>query len=245
MSQQDFRAALLDSDKAVPEGLLDPADRPAGKRFAVYRNNVAVGLTEALSKTFPVVRQIVGTEFFDAMAGVFLRRHPPRSAVLSNYGGAMPEFLRSFPPAAHLGYLPDVARLELAICRAYHAADAAPFDAMELAAIPADRLLAVRFQLAPAVALIRSAWPIHAIWQANQLKDAPKPVMCAEDVLVTRPEFDPQPVLLPEGSGAVMQRLMQGASLGDATDDDEAVLSALFQLLLRCGAITGFSEGDR
>ncbi len=156
----------------------------------------------------------------------------------------MPEFLRSFAPAAHLGYLPDVARLELALGRAYHAADAPPLAAEKLAAIPADRLLAVRFQLAPAVALIRSAWPIHAIWQANQVKDAPKPVMRAEDVLVARPEFDPQPVLLPEGSGEVMQRLMQGASLSEATDGNEADLSALFQLLLGCGAITGFSGGD-
>ena len=43
-----FVPALLDPEAAIPPGLVDRAGRAAGKRFDVYRNNVAVGLADAL-----------------------------------------------------------------------------------------------------------------------------------------------------------------------------------------------------
>lgn len=43
-----FAAALLDPKRAVPPNLVGPDGEPTTKRFAVYRNNVMVGLVEAL-----------------------------------------------------------------------------------------------------------------------------------------------------------------------------------------------------
>ena len=42
VTQTQFVTALLDPEAATPEGLLGPNNAPAGKRFSVYRNNVAV-----------------------------------------------------------------------------------------------------------------------------------------------------------------------------------------------------------
>ena len=83
-----FARALLDPEAEVPWGLTDPEGRPAPKRFSVYRNNVASSLTRALEAAFPTVRKLVGDEFFAAMAGVFLRAHPPQSRMLMLYGDA-------------------------------------------------------------------------------------------------------------------------------------------------------------
>ncbi len=123
-TQASFATALLDAGKPVPEGVTShTADRPA-RRFAVYRNNVVAGLVKALGTRFPALSRIVGEEFFNAMARVFVIAHPPRSPLLMTYGDDFPDFIADFEPAAELPYLADVARLEAARTRAYHAADA-------------------------------------------------------------------------------------------------------------------------
>ena len=93
MNQSAFRAALLDPDRPVPPGVTDPEGRPAGSRFDVYRNNVTASLTEALRQAFPVIRKLVGEEFFTAMVIAHVRAHPPRSPMLMLYGADMPGFL--------------------------------------------------------------------------------------------------------------------------------------------------------
>lgn len=77
VSQTQFITAVLDPMIDTPQGLVDPNGNPAGKRFDVYRNNVVASLSDALGVAFPVVQKLVGDEFFRAMAGVYLRQHPP------------------------------------------------------------------------------------------------------------------------------------------------------------------------
>ena len=242
VTQDDFRAALLDPAQPVPGGLSDAARRPAGRRFNVYRNNVAVSLTEAMKDAFPVITRILGKANMEGMAGLYLRAHPPGSPLMMHYGAEFPDFLARTEQLAHLGYLPDVARLELALRRSYHAADADPIDPQALALDP-ERLLALRVTLAPAAELVRSRWPIHSLWLYNTRDGAPKPEPGAQDVLILRPEFDPEPHLLPPGGGALVAALQIGRTLGDAYDaatgeDPEFDLGASLTVLLAGGAIT-------
>ena len=239
-AQASFRTALMDPAASAPAELTDPWGRPAGRRFSVYRNNVAVSLTEALEATFPVLRALVGAEFFTAMAGIFLRAHPPASPVLAAYGDAMPGFLESFAPVAELPYLPDVARLELALCASYHAADAAPLPADRLAGVDPLGFLSARLTLAPALRLIASDWPIVSIWRANA-EDGPAPAMTPETALITRPGFDPRIHLLPAGADIFIAALNAGQPLGAAAEaaPDGFDLGAALGLLLAEGALTG------
>ncbi len=217
-TQETFVHALLDPVHPVPEGLVDGAARGAGRRFDVYRNNVATSLAEAICVGFPVVTRLIGQQNMNVLAGAFLRAHPPDGPVLMHYGADFPQFLADAPQLTHLGYLPDVARLELAIRRSYHAADAPPIDPERMGDIPPEALLQASIRFAPAVHLLRSDWPIHDIWQFNTNDNAAKPQAGAQDVLITRPEFDPLVLLLPNGGADWIQSLMQGNNIAAALD---------------------------
>ena len=126
--EASFARALLDPAQPVPGGVISDNGAMPARRFAVHRNNVVAGLVKALQTRFPVVQKIVGEEFFAAMARVFVMRKPPRTPILAMYGDEFAAFIAAFEPAGELAYLADVARLEAARTRAYHAADAMPIE---------------------------------------------------------------------------------------------------------------------
>jgi hypothetical protein len=239
MKQAAFATALLDPDAALPPGLTDPQGRPAPMRFSVYRNNVAASLTRALEDGFPVIRKLLGPEYFTAIAGVHLRAHPPRSRQIALYGQDFAGFLAGFPPLVHLPYLADVARLELAIRQSYHAADSTPLDP-NLLDVPEDVLLVSRFTLAPSLRLIRSPHPVLAIWQANT-QNGPAPTLGPQDVVVLRPDYDPKPHRLPHGAAQFITALGQDQTLAEALAQagDGFDLNATLSLLLSNHALTG------
>lgn len=133
----------------------------ADARLAIYHHHVVTTLTAALESTYPVVGRLVDPRFFRYAADRFIREHPPAGPCLFEYGVALPDFLARFPPCRDLPYLPDVARLEWAMSRAWHADDVAPIEPDSLRSLPS-------VALHPSVTLLVSAWPIDAVWQANQ-----------------------------------------------------------------------------
>lgn len=252
VAQSDFTAGLLDPAHPAPAGLTDAQGRQAGKRYDVYRNNVAASLIEALEQGYPVVYKLVGTDFFRAMAGVYMRAHPPTTPMMIHYGADMPAFIAGFPPAAALPYLADIARLEQGIRHAYHAADAAPIAGTALAVIAPDDLPNIQMRFAPAVRIVASPYPIHAIWRANSdmgSPNAPKDAKAnakntdAQAVLIARPDMDPTISLITAASLPVITALAQGKPLGLAFDlgGDGFDPSALLTLLLTNGAITALT----
>jgi hypothetical protein len=143
-----FAEALLAREFKCPPGLRTWNGSDPVQRFAVYRNNVVVSLIDALADTYPVVQQLVGEEFFRAMAREFALDHPPASPVMAYYGEGFAEFVAGFPPAAALSYLADVARLEYFYVQVYHAADEAP-----------------------AVRVLHSRYAVASLWAAHQAED--------------------------------------------------------------------------
>lgn len=213
-----FGAAALNARLPVPDGLTGPDGLPSARRFAVYRNNVVVGLVEALKAAYPVVHRLVGEDFFRVMGTYFVRRDPPASPILLHYGESFPDFLAIFEPVAHLPWLPDVARLERARLEAYHAAEAPPAD---LSGIDSGRFAQARLTLHPSLRIVTSRFAARTIWQAN-LADAPPPQIDPtgpEDTLLVRPEAQVLALPLAPGAAAFLRALQTGRPVMSAAID--------------------------
>jgi Putative DNA-binding domain len=91
-----FATALGEPSAPPPAMTHGRTGAPDARRFAVYRNNVAVGLIGALEARYPVSRRIAGDDLFRAMARAFVRANKPRSPVMIAYGEGFPEFVADY-----------------------------------------------------------------------------------------------------------------------------------------------------
>ncbi len=220
--QTAFRDAVLgrvDPAAFAAAHLVDDGFDPA-RRLQVHRNNTLITLTEALGAVFPVVRRLVGDDFFAFAARRFIEGRPPASGTLIDYGAGFAAHLAGLDAAAGLPYLADVARLEWAWHESFHAADASPLDPARLAKVPQDRLPSIRLVAHPAVRLIDSAWPVGRIWTANAdpARD-PDPVSLDEGpnyLLVLRPLYDVRLRFLTHAEWVFIVNLSRQASVGGA-----------------------------
>lgn len=167
-------AALQSAFAAVLRGAEPPADLLRGdadlaRRVALYRNNRDANARKALEGAYPVLRRLVGDEFFAGLAREYRRAVVPESGDLNEYGATLAAFLEGFEHARELPYLPDVARLEWRLHRAHFAADVPAFDVSRLAAVPAERQPGLRLRLHPACAILTSAYPVARIWAVHQV----------------------------------------------------------------------------
>ena len=220
-----FAAALIDSSRPLPADILDAQGIPARERFAIYRNNVVQGLVAALETRFPAVRRVVGEEFFAAAARFYATKTPPASPFMAFYGDNFAEFLEKFEPCAELPYLPDLARLEAARTRAYHAEDATPLSAEDFAGLAPEDLMRLRLSLHPSVSIFASSFPVATIFAMN-MGEAPLEEIAdwrGEEFVVARPVMTVEVHRLPEGGARFLARLTEGATLAEAA---EAALAA-------------------
>jgi hypothetical protein len=250
--QRGFATALLDPTLSTPPGLVGPDGDESPKRFSVYRNNVVVGLTEALQAAFPAVCRIVGEAFFRAMARTYVVSEPPTSPILLDYGAGFPDFVAGFEPAASLPYLPDVAGIERAWTEAYHAREAVALEHTALAAIPSDRVADIRLALHPSLRVVRSQFPALTIWRMNVDDGVPGSVdfgSGGEDVLVLRSAAEVEARLMPPGGAEFVTALANGQTAAEATRSAMGAsalfdLSANFAALIGAGAFVGYSLVD-
>ena len=247
--QAAFAAALLDPDQPCPEGLRTWNGSDPTARFAVYRNNVVTSLVGALADTYPVVRELVGADFFHAMARVHVAQAPPRSKLLRVYGEAFPEFIAGFRPAQSLPYLADVARLEWQRVCSFHAADDITLGAADIAPHLAqpEALVGSLLRFHPSAAVLASRWAVVDLWAAHQ--DAgdlagvvPDQAQCA---LVLRHDESVSVVAIDAGSADCFATLMAGDTLGAACAGAAAShadfdVSTSLGLLIRHGALSAW-----
>jgi len=248
--QSSLSSALVHLDLDVPQGIKKlKGDTIPKKRFGVYRNNVTLSLIRVLASTYPVVEEIVGEDFFAALAKEFAMSHLPQSPVMITYGEEFPDFLKSFPPIEHLPYLSEIAQLEWHRNSAYHGADGSPLPIEVLSEVSEEQLPTLTFELLPTLELINSTFPIVTIWNAHQ-QDNPDSYLEGIDMeegeaaLILRPDLDVFVNKVSSGTYEFVKSLKEGKTFAlsveqaitkEPTFDISANLAGLFNLR----AVTG------
>ncbi len=249
VDETTFCEALFDPESSTPVGLVGPDGETAPKRFSVYRNNVVVSLCDALGDTFPAVKNLLGDEYFGALARAFVTRHPPKSPVLLHYGADFAGFVESFPPLEAYPYLADVARLEWAWLQAYHATDQVPLDPARLSSVDAQSVGAVRFRRHPAAQVVTSRWPVWDLVRANRFDpsaDIQIDLQLAQSVLLTRPELSVDMLLLRPGADIFVCALFDGAMLAESAEAAQKAFEnfSLSDCLSDCLSTGAFADLD-
>ena len=166
--QSSFAAHLFEDELAsiIPWVRADGIDPVA--RLRIYRNNLCEGFQKTLALEYPVIRRLVGNEYFRQLAVAFLASHPSTSGDLHHVGAPFAGFLREqFADTGYL-YLADVASLEWAYQECLVAEELDPLDPLTLRDVPAHSYGTLRFTLRPACRLVHSRFPVLKIWEANQ-----------------------------------------------------------------------------
>ncbi|GAB3463604.1 hypothetical protein GCM10027321_26450 [Massilia terrae] len=214
--QQAFGEALLDGALALPAVKGEGAD----ERLGIYRGNLTANWDKALAAAYPVVRQLVGEEFFTGLARAYGKGLASQDPDLNVFGEHFAGFLAGFEHVARFPYLPDMARLEWELHRSYYACDAPALTASDLAGLAPEQVESLRLALHPATALVRSGWAVGELWLAHQPSGTGFPNEMAREnfVLVTRPKWQPQLSRLTEAAFAALNACEQGKTLGEALD---------------------------
>lgn len=221
-------------------------------RLNIYRNNFKANLRSALASTYPVLKKLLGPEYFQYLADTYSKKHPPRSGNLRLFGRDLPDFLPSVESAKHLPYLRDVASLEWACSVISLAASPTYSDLSSIETLAFDSIANLHFGARLSSRVVRSRYPVFSIWLRNQdtyignqtvnLADG------AQSVMVVRPDRELELWPLDEAETVFAEALIKGATLAEAVDavslgGHEIELNRLFERYLRKGG-TLFSKVD-
>jgi len=248
--QTDFAAALRER-RSTPamQRWLAGSDELVERRMAIYRANMVAAAEKALASAYPVIRQVVGEDFFHGLAREYQRGTPSTSGDLTGFGATFDAFLAAFEHTRVMPYLPDLARLEWAVHRAYGAADAPDWDPAALGTVEPERQAAIRFHWAPGTAVVASGHPIVRIWTIHQPGyDGEFSVAwdLADTALVSRDGFAVSVNYCRPDDAAFMAASLAGQPFGNAAADALAAhphfdLGALLGRAISARLICGFT----
>ena len=211
--QADFQTALLQDQPAAP-GLLSPR---GDTRFEVYRQAYRARLRAALRDNYEVLPLVMGDDVFDELAHAYIAAHPSSHDSLRWFGHQFASFMAANDALVPHPAMVDLVRLEWALRHAFDAADAAPLDAAELAALPVQDWPDLHLVLHPSVQVLSLKWAVGPVWHAlkNGQDDVPAPAALAHHVLVWREGLQTRWQSLTEVQTLFMHGLQAAHSFGE------------------------------
>lgn len=166
--QQYFVNGLDSNDNTIFNYIDSNLKLNAQEHLAIYQSSIWGALQKALKEIYPVCNKLVGNDFFIGMSNAFIKQASSFMPDIGSYGANFSEFIKTFPPAKSLLYLPDVASLEWAWHKAFSGHDFEGIDFEKFSQCYTQAYNKIIFLLPPNSSLIFSVYPIYRIWEVNQ-----------------------------------------------------------------------------
>jgi hypothetical protein len=237
--QKEITLAILSGDVSSLAAELKSSNASSISRFAIYRNNSLLSLTNHLRAVFPVTAKLGDERFFAYAAHEFIRTAPPSDPRLSAYGGGLAKFLSRFAPCRDAPILSEMAALEWAVHSALTNEDLPALSAKDTLTLNAG---AYRLTLQPSLKFTLSRWSLIRLWQAIGSSDAPLRRRLSR-IAVLRSGDKVRLFDLPSARFVFWRNLANGASLDTAATraiarDPQFDLVGEIFMLFRAGLVT-------
>jgi hypothetical protein len=245
-----FKQSLLQREDDLLCTLKAYSERERHERLNIYRNNVFVSLNEALSEIFPVTKQLVGAEFFNAVTPLFIEQHPPTSPILNQYGDRFAEFIANFPPAAGIPYLAELVDFEYRLLQLTHAAEQPTLNSGEIKqnVNHSDNPASLRFTLVESCQLLVTRYAVAAIHYAHKNDTAAEFHSLQWDntqyLLLSKLGLYGRYYVITEAEYRFIEKLLAGCTLEEAIPNDTFDVSSTLANLIQWQIITNISSSE-
>lgn len=216
MHAPGVRAALRRRGGTAPRAAVmqKPSFGTTTARLQVYGEAYFARLVEVVAGDYPALRAAVGERRFAAWARRYLVRCPSRHPNLNQLGARFPRHVRTVERADDVAA--GLARIELAVTKAFDAPAHEPLPASALADVPPSRWQRMRIEVHPSVQLLRvpaAAADRYLAWGTggSSPRRAGHVHLC-----VLRVGEEVQRCELPAAAAKVLRRLQRGERLGRA-----------------------------
>jgi len=163
--QTAFQEAILGEAQDMPGSIMASRQQTAVERFAIYSEAYRLRLAEFISNDYPVLRNVLGDEGFDALAQAYIEVTPSTYRNARWYARGLPDFMQTYEPWQGTS-IADLASFERALADAFDAADADTIDVAALAGVAAEDQPRLGFAFQPGLTLLSLAQGIVAAHEA-------------------------------------------------------------------------------
>ncbi|MBS0249444.1 MAG: putative DNA-binding domain-containing protein [Proteobacteria bacterium] len=213
--QAAFQRAVMQSDDAVLNELLDNSRTDRTVLFGVYRHAYVARLVEVLRNDHPLLYAYLGDEAFNEIAKAYVAACPSRNQNARWFSHRLPDFLsETRTDAAQLG---ELAALERALNDAFDAPDTEPLALSDLAAVPPERWSDLVFCPHPSARRLALMSNAHGLWLALKNNETPPAVETRarpESIIVWRHQTTPKVRRMPDEEAMMWAEAMNGVPFG-------------------------------
>ncbi|MBV9633688.1 MAG: putative DNA-binding domain-containing protein [Methylobacteriaceae bacterium] len=219
-TQALIRAAVVDGDFAGTAAFLTGGRAPVA-RLRIHERHYAASLSKALLARYPALARLIGQTSFVNAAQDYVRRHPPASPCIAEYGLEFPRFLASRRWQGRTALVLALGELEWHLGRVAIAISHSALGREALATIPGGELPEIRLELQPGLAYLGAAFPVDDIIRLHLAGKPPcgcllEPTPIWLEVHGARGEF--RMVRLPAATWTFRRELQLGSRLGRAAE---------------------------